>query len=1065
MTHRIDMLKPAETVAECRARIRILVQEYARHRSHLRSTEYDETLARQDFIDPFFAALGWDVANFGRKFGKSREVVPEARIAESRDRPDYAFNIEGKVKFFVEAKRPGAEIGTPARVFQAKTYAYGRSAPLSLLFNFEEMLAYHSMLPPELEEPHVGRLPDLCLKYEQLEAKAETLWNVLGRDSAVNGSVERYVTELFSGPRRRSSDSTPSLMNLPGARLIDQEFLDSLSDWRERLARAFAESNELDDPDALTEAVQRVLDRLVFIRVCEDRAIEPKPLLRDALTQWMAGKHPSLYGALVTLFKRLEAEYNSHLFKRHFSEGLKLRDESVLQLIIDRLYPPRSPYRFDAIPVAILGTVYERFIGETVAFGRDGVTIVPKPEVRHAGGVVYTPQWIVREIVARVLGPLIKGKGPDALAKIRVLDPACGSGSFLLGATDELFDAHLDWYRERTDEHGRVPASYRNDVFADSSGELHLTVQKRRQIITRSVFGVDKDPQAVEVAQLSLYLRILEGQGEESIMQQKTMLMFKGALLPDLTKNIRCGNSLIAPADVPEDIRDDEARSRRVRAFLWDDMSGGFGRIMKHGGFDAVVGNPPYIRIQELVRFAQDEVRILQTLYPGAADGNFDIYVAFVQKALGVLRDTGNLGYIMPLRWMKAHYGKEFRKSAAKSGYLMSVDDFGPEQIFAGVTTYTGLQFFSQRKSASIRYRRIAGGSEHRGLGRVIQEHKVPFRSLGGAPWYLGQPADLRGLFTRLLASPHTLGTASERISQGIKTGRDKIFVLHDAERRGKVIRGRSKALNRVVEVEADSCKWLIKSAQMRRYLLLAARRVVLFPYHVSAGGDATIIPFSKLETRWPLAAEYLAEHEMELREREGGRFARDDRWHQYSRHQNMDLPAQQKIVIADVLNMSRFAYDDTASVCFMGGAAGGYGIVVHPPHDPWVVTAVLNSTLSEWLLRPPGLSDWFAGGWFSGESRFIQGLPMLPPDGKGAPELSERSKRLHSAHRRAAEAVTDSERQRWSHVVAVAEEEVDAIVFDAFDVSKPQRAAIQSRVAELRQECGATSAEDPDEG
>jgi len=832
---------------------------------------------------------------------------------------------------------------------------------------------------------------------------------------------------------------------------LDAELLGSLSDWRRRLAIAFAESNRLDDAEALTEAVQRVLDRLVFIRVCEERDIEPRSSLGEALARWMHGEHLSLYDALVALFRKLEVEYNHPLFKRHFSEEMKIRDESVLAFILEGL----ARFRFDAIPVAILGTVYERFLGETVAFGRGGVTIVPKPEVRHAGGVVYTPPWIVREVVARVLGPLIKGKGPDALAKIRVLDPACGSGSFLLGAIDQLFDAHLDWYRERTAENGGVPASHRNDVFVDSAGELHLTVQKRREIITRSVFGVDKDPQAVEVAQLSLYLRILEGQGREPRSPQKTLLMFKGALLPDLTKNIRCGNSLIAPADIPAEIRDDEARSRRVRAFLWDDAGTGFGRIMRRGGFDAVIGNPPYLRIQELVRFAQDEVSVLQKSYPDAADGNFDIYVAFVQKALSVLRDTGNLGYIMPLRWMKAHYGKELRKSAAKSGHLVSVDDFGPEQIFAGVTTYTGLQFFSQRKSASLRYRRIEGGSEDRGLGRVIQDHKVPFKGLAGAPWYLGHPPELRGLFTKLLASPHTLRTASARISQGIKTGRDKIFVLHDAERRGKVIRGRSKALGRVIEVEADACKWLVKSAQMRRYLLLAPRRAVLFPYDVEADGDATIIPFSKLEKRWPLAAEYLAEHEVELREREGGRFAREDRWHQYSRHQNMDLPGQQKIVIADVLNMARFAYDDAASVCFMGGAAGGYGIVVLPPHDPWVVTAVLNSTLSEWLLRPPGLSDWFAGGWFSGEARFIQGLPMLPPEGKGTRALSEASKRLHSTYRRMTEAVTDTERQRWSQVIATTEEEVDTLVFDGFEVPKTQRAAIKSRVAQLRQECG----------
>jgi hypothetical protein len=1070
----IDWLKPATSEKECRERLALLSEQYAAGRSDFRSHDYDEATVRQDFIDPMFAALGWDVANMERKFGKEREVVPEAKATGQRDRPDYAFTRGGKPKFFVEAKRPAVDPHAPQFIFQAKTYAYSRSAPACVLTNFEHFMVFHAALAPHIDEPDVGRLTELDLTYENYAEKADLLWRVLGRPNVFDGSIENYVLDIFAQRRRRPTDRQLSLLYIRGAKPVDKTFLDHLSAWRGALAEALAKTNHMHDTEAVAEAVQRILDRLVFIRVCEDRGIEQQLVLKPVLDAWIDGQHPSLYSALVDLFHRLEPEYNSHLFKRHFSEGLKFADEGTLRRIIDQLYPPQSPYRFDALPVDILGTVYERFLGETVEFNQAGdVQIVETPEVRHRGGIVYTPRWVVREVVERTIGPRIHGKAPGALGNIRIIDPACGSGSFLLGAAEALFDAHLAWYRENALEDGKIVHEHRSDVFVDAADELQLTVKKRREIILHCLYGVDKDPQAVEVAQLSLYLRILEGYGEQSFIKQKTL--FKGALLPDLSKNIRNGNSLITPSDIPQEVVFDDERLRRARAFDWNSPTRGFGRIAAQGGFDAVIGNPPYIRIQELKKFAPDEVDVMRAIYPAAADGNFDIYLAFVEKGLKILKPTGGLGLILPLRWTKANYGKALRERIGAEALLSDVVDFGADQVFEGVTTYTALQFFGAQRTSKIRYSWVNGGSDDEGLGSVVREHSRSYRGSGfenGKPWYLGVSPALSDLFDRLRSMENRLETAAKRISQGIKTGRDGIFVLHKATLRGDVIRGTSKESDRVVEVEADACKWLIKSAEMQRYHLRRPSRAVMFPYAVSAEGKVRLLRFPQLKERWPHLAAYLEEHEEVLRAREpkivGGRrelpFDKDDEWHQFSRFQNMDLPGLQKIVVADVLNYSRFAFDEGASVCFMGGAAGGYGIVLKPGWNYWAVTATLNSSILEWMLRPPGFSDWYAGAWFSGESRFIEGLPLLPPDHASTAKLAKAGERLHGAHQKLAEAVTDSDRERWRNVISSDETTIDELVFSAFRVSKEDRLAVRAQVEELRRLCGAGEEETANE-
>ncbi len=218
-----------------------------------------------------------------------------------------------------------------------------------------------------------------------------------------------------------------------------------------------------------------------------------------------------------------------------------------------------------------------------------------KPEVKKAGGVYYTPQYIVEYIVKNTVGKLLEDKTPKNVAKLKILDPACGSGSFLIGAYQYLLDWHLRWYSTNNHEKyakGKYPAIYHG-----AGNEWRLTTQEKKRILLNNIYGVDIDRQAVEVTKLSLLLKMLEDENQETI--GKTLSLFHERVLPNLKDNIKCGNSLIGPDfynQMTLELGDDEIR--RINVFDWNDNEKGFGKIMKEGGFDVVIGNPPYLRIQ-----------------------------------------------------------------------------------------------------------------------------------------------------------------------------------------------------------------------------------------------------------------------------------------------------------------------------------------------------------------------------------------------------------------------------------------------------------------------------------
>ncbi|HJT32562.1 MAG TPA: type I restriction endonuclease [Pirellulales bacterium] len=424
-----------------------LVDRFERNRSAYQAAGYNETQVRREFLDPFFKALGWDVDNEQGHAEAYKDVIHEdaIKVGGATKAPDYCFRIGGRRIFFLEAKKPSVNVREDvSAAFQLRRYAWSAKLPLSILSDFEELAVYDCRVKPDkADKPAVGRV--MLLRYDQYVERWDELSGIFSRESVLRGSFDKFAegTKLKRGTAE-----------------VDTAFLHEIESWRDLLARNFALRNpDLGQRD-LNFAVQRTIDRLIFLRMCEDRGIENYGQLQALLNG------ESVYRRLLEIYDRADERYNSGLFHFHVEKGraeppdelttaLSL-DDKPLKEIIRGLYFPDSPYEFSVLPAEILGQVYEQFLGKVIRLtAGHRATVEDKPEVKKAGGVFYTPAYIVDYIVRQTVGKLVEGRTPKQVSKLRILDPACGSGSFLVGAFHFLLSTGIATGTSSTARSGR----------------------------------------------------------------------------------------------------------------------------------------------------------------------------------------------------------------------------------------------------------------------------------------------------------------------------------------------------------------------------------------------------------------------------------------------------------------------------------------------------------------------------------------------------------------------------------------------------------------------------------
>jgi len=651
--------------------IRKLVETFEKNLDAYHSNK-NETELRREFLDKFFTALGWDVDNLQGLGEAEKEVAHEfsVEIDGQQKKADYAFRTRAtsraeRFDFLVEAKKPSVKIESNLdAAFQIRRYGWSAKLPINILTDFEHFAVYDCRVKPKYGEKAVVNRHTL-IHYKEYIEKWDEIVSLFSPEAIRAGSLSEYVKSIKG--KRGTAD-------------VDDDFLQEIERWRELLAKNIAARNEWIDISALNYAVQMIIDRIVFLRICEERSIEPENQLQDITNK------ENIYKELCWLFKRADTKYNSGLF--HFAkesgeasraDDLTLRldiDNKTLKDIILNLYYPKSPYAFLYIPSDILGQVYERFLGKVIKL-TDGhrAKVEEKPEVRKAGGVYYTPTFIVTYIVINTLGKLLLGLTPKEAAKLKIVDPACGSGTFLLGVFEYLLAWHLKWYTENDPDKW-----VKNKALIKVGNDYRLTTAKKKEILLNNIYGVDIDPQAVEVTKLSLLLKVLENaSGQMELGMER--------ILPDLGNNIKCGNSLVGE-DYFEGklIVDDEERAR-VNPFDWKSA---FPEVFARGGFDAVVGNPPWG-----AEFTQDEKEYFRKIYDEFHVRTPESFNYFVAKMWKLTNQKGLVGVIIPSSFLNQHEFWKTRKFLVETSIFSRVCSLG-DGVFTGVTAPSCILVFGK---------------------------------------------------------------------------------------------------------------------------------------------------------------------------------------------------------------------------------------------------------------------------------------------------------------------------------------------------------------------------------
>ncbi len=938
-------------------RFRENYHEYTRANS-----DYNETLLRIDFLNPFLAALGWDVENKKQAPQHLREVVHEDTVqVDDTDekslnkKPDYAFRVGHERKFFLEAKKPSVAIATNDRAaFQVRRYGWSAQMPISILSNFDKLIIYNCSQRPSSKDK-AAAWQRKVYSYTEYVEKFDEIYAQISREAVFSGEFDRQF-----GIEAKQTGTEP----------FDKYFLNQIERWRKSLAEEFLASNPRLSQDDINSLVQRLINRIIFLRVCEDRELEKYESLKEVQT----------YQDLKALFMKADKRYNSGLFD-FVDDALSLNIElesNILVNIFKELYFPESPYTFAVVETDVISEIYEIFLGNVIELTNSRqIRITLKPEVVKSIGAVATPRYIVDNIVQRTLEPLCKGKSPADLSKLRIADIACGSGTFLLVAYQYLLNYHLEWYLSDG------PDKHPLEIYEGRGGSWYLSLAEKRRILLNSIYGVDLDLQAVEVTQFSLSMKILEN---ETVASIKAYLdSYKIGALPPLTDNIQWGNSLVDSTyeQFDEDISIQAEKFARLNLFDWDQA---FPKIMAEGGFDLIIGNPPYIRIQNMVKYSPDEVQYYKSNlspYTTAKSNNFDKYFLFLEKGLNLLKQSGILGYIVPNKFFKTKAGKTLRRLIASNKYLSEIVDFGVQQVFAGQTiTYTCILILKKEGSSEVGIELVTDLQRWR-HGEVQQSFSYNADRFSELPWRL-LPPELDAFFTRLeSANPLRLADSYD-IFVGLQTSNDEIYIFFPEHVDENSVAFRDRK-GRLWTIERDIVRPCLYKTTIPAFATLKANACIIFPYHIEVitleNGKTRKVPVlytqDEMKSLFPACWQYLNTYKDDLEVRNVDQYT-PETWYRYGRSQSLTkFDGQPKLIWYTLSQAPRYAYDKH-NILFTGGGNGPYYALranSEETYSLFYVQAILHNPVFETLIHSGSVS--FRGDYSSRSKQYIENIPL----------------------------------------------------------------------------------------
>lgn len=1009
-----------------------LVEKFKNKENETKKAQFDEENTKMEFINEFFRILGWDVDNKQGDPDSRKEVQFEhnVRINGKTKAVDYCFKIDGKKKFFVEAKKPSVNIKDNKKTaHQIKRYTWNASLPLGILTDFEELAIYEpKVTPKEYHDASIDRIK--YYTYANYVEKWDEIYNLFSKGAVADGAIDEKVGK---SPTKKET--------------VTSEFLKTIEEWRLDLARNIALRNKDLTVEELNFAVQLIIDRIIFLRIAEDRGIERYGRLKKLmeLAKNEKDNYP-VYEAFIELCKKADLKYNSGLF--HFTEEKDISlmadnltptlkvDDGVLKKIIKGLYYPDSPFEFSIISTEILGNIYEQFLGKVIRLTEGHqAKVEDKPEVKKAGGVYYTPQYIVEYIVDNTIGELLKGKTPNKVSELRFVDPACGSGSFLLGAYQKLLDWHIEYY-------SKLDQPPKKAFYVGNDGVPRLTIQEKKRILLNNIYGVDIDSQAVEVTKLSLLLKVLEDENKDELEAQQKLIQERA--LPYLGDNIRCGNSVISTEILSQQNLTTE-EIFEINPFDWESE---FPEIFKNGGFDAVIGNPPYIRIHLLDKKSK---KFYKDNYISST-GIYDIYTLFIEKAIEITKNAF-VGFIIPNKFIETDYGKGIRKVIKENKCLKKIINFKDNQIFQNASTYTCLLFlklnskkfkyseievFDNKNNLELinKYDEYDDGNIHIGILDSDKYSSTDWKFL------VGESAII---IEKMLNHELKLNDICEKIFVGLQTSADKIYIVDKVSEKDGLIEVYSKMTDENHFIEKELLKPYIKGKEIKRYQFEYKNKLLLFPYYLNET-SYELIPIKDLKTKYPHAWDYLKINEKALKDRESGKM-KTKGWYAFTYPKSMLDYREPKIMTPNSAFYSSFSFDKTGKYYVTTGVAGGYCLKLKEDYlfDELYLLGVLNSKLMTFLNKKIGKS--LRGKYYSYEGRIIGNYPIieLSPD-KQRPfiELVEKMINLTSD---VSCCKTPKEKKLLEIQLNKKDEEIDQLVYELYDLTEDEIKIVEKEV------------------
>jgi type I restriction-modification system DNA methylase subunit len=1004
-------------------KLKLLINKYTIYKEDGRLDLTSEETMRS-WINEFLAIFNWDVMDTSQVLQEKILSIDEKNrlkeIDSTSTRPDYTFRLGKQKLTFLDAKSLSINIKkSQSSAFQIKSYGWSISAPYAFLTNFEEFAIYDCLYTPNKNQTaDRGRV---YLELEEYIEKFDILEKYLLKENIVHQSFSL------------SDNATKT---------IDTLFAKELSFFRVKLANSILVENRAlvdNNIELLGYLTQVIINRIIFIRICEARKIEKENLLLSFKEKgfWKEFKNSS--------YNDFYNHYDGPLFDRiELLHQLKIENK-IFDELLNLLYYP-SPYRFDVIPTRLLSDIYEIFLARKLIIVDGIVEESLKLEYIKSNGAVSTPQYLVQDLLKRtIVARELISKGIEKIFETTVLDFACGSGIFLIETFDYLEEQLIECYKKN-------PNQKFSKFFFEKDEEITLTLEGKRHILSNSIFGIDIDPEAVEVAKMSLSLKVIDS--FEFFENYQELGMFGQQILNSVGDNIKCGNTLVSSdiLDKYPKIMENEQELIQTNPFDWKSKEGFSKIFQKTGGFDFIVGNPPYVEVKHYSEAYPFMHQYIKNFYRTASNGKVDLSVAFIERAVSLLNNKGKLGIIVQKRVFKTDYGKKIRAYISSKKLLSQIIDFKSNNLFRGRITYISSMILSNQPSDEVVFKKIEDSDTVALLLKKLppfeldnsQFSTIPSILLSETPWNF-EDSELLNIKAKLLKKFQIFG-AFAKVRVGIQVLWDKAYHIEIKKINDDgTLLGDSK-LEKNITLEVDACRPLMVNKKFYSFCEDKSNTYVIFPYKIEKSKNIPIL-FETFIEKYPLASAYLLRHkeliqnEVKINKKFG-----EEGWHLYTRennHQRVEPKILLPMTALDTFSsvtQNPLNYCDNANMFFID-------ILDKKERNLYALAGVINSTLFSVLARSIAMEQ--QNGYFKFNKQFIEPIPF-PNDNfennqmivSTISELSQKIKQMQNSYKNG----TPRQKNIFKNQLNILWKTLDDNVFLLYELDEDEKSIFRTR-------------------